>query len=227
MSSDFDPYADRYEELVERSIGFSGQEQDFFLQAKARSLLDLVRRRLADPGSVRALDVGCGGGLIHKHLDTLGSLTGVDPSKPIIEAARAANPEVDYRVADGTELPFAEDSFDLAFAVCVLHHVPPAGRPAFVAELARVTRPGGLTVVLEHNPLNPLTRLAVARCEFDEDAILLGLRETRSRLQAVGLKSVERRYIIFFPWRSAVLGRAERALAPVPLGAQYYVAARA
>lgn len=227
MTSDFDPYAERYEELVERSISFSGQEQDFFLQAKARSLLDLVRRRLASPDSVRALDVGCGGGLIDRHLGAFGSLTGVDPSEPMIEAARTTNPQVDYRVADGTELPFADASFDLAFAVCVLHHVPPPDRPAFVAELARVTRPGGLTVVVEHNPLNPLTRLAVSRCEFDEDAILLGVRETRSRLRAAGLKQVEQRYILFFPWRSALLGRAERALAPVPLGAQYYVAARA
>jgi SAM-dependent methyltransferase len=227
MSSGFDPYADRYEELVERSIGFSGQEQDFFLQAKARSLLDVVRRRLAHPGSVRALDVGCGGGLIDRHLGALGSLTGIDPSEPMIEAARTANPKVDYRVADGTQLPFEDGSFDLAFAVCVLHHVPPPDRPVFVAELARVTRPGGLAVVLEHNPLNPLTRLAVSRCEFDDDAILLGRRETRGRLRAVGLEPVEQRYIIFFPWRSAVLGRAERALAPVPLGAQYYVAAHA
>jgi SAM-dependent methyltransferase len=145
----------------------------------------------------------------------------------MIEAARTANPKVDYRVADGTQLPFEDGSFDLAFAVCVLHHVPPPDRPVFVAELARVTRPGGLAVVLEHNPLNPLTRLAVSRCEFDDDAILLGRRETRGRLRAVGLEPVEQRYIIFFPWRSAVLGRAERALAPVPLGAQYYVAAHA
>ena len=91
-------------------------------------------------------------------------LAGVDPSEAMIEAARKANPEADYRVADGTELPFEDGSFDLAFAVCVLHHVAPPDRPAFVAELARVTRPGGLTVVFEHNPLNPLTRLAVRRC---------------------------------------------------------------
>lgn len=227
MSNEFDPYADSYKEVVERSIGFSGQEQDFFLQAKARVLVDLVRRRLADPGSVRALDVGCGTGLMDRHLAALGSLTGVDPSTPMIEAARTENPQVDYRVADGTKLPFEDGSFDLAFTVCVLHHVPPPQRPAFVVELARVTRPGGLAVIVEHNPLNPLTRLAVARCEFDEDAILLGRREARSRLRRAGLKPDEERYFLFFPWRAGVLDRAERALAPVPLGAQYYVSARA
>ena len=227
MSGDFDPYADRYEQLVESSIGFSGQEHDFFLEAKGRALVDVVRRRLGDPGALRALDVGCGGGLMDGHLAALGSLTGVDPSESMIEEARAANPRVEYQVADGTELPFADGSFDVAFAVCVLHHVPPPLRPAFVAELARVTRTGGLTVVFEHNPLNPLTRLAVSRCEFDDDAILLGRRETRSRLRAAGTRPVEERYILFFPWRSSLLGRAERALAPLPLGAQYYVAAHA
>jgi SAM-dependent methyltransferase len=227
MSNEFDPYADSYKDVVERSIGFSGQDQDFFLQAKARSLVDLVRRRLADPASVRALDVGCGSGLMDRHLLTFGSLTGVDPSEPMVDAARKHNPEVEYLVADGTELPFEDGSFDLAFTICVMHHVPPANRPPFVAELARVTRPGGLAVVVEHNPLNPLTRLAVARCEFDEDAVLLGRREARSRLQATGLEPVEERYFLFFPWRAGLLDRAERALAPVPLGAQYYVAARA
>lgn len=227
MSSDFDPYAGRYEGLVDRSISFSGQEQEFFIEAKARHLLDLVRRGLGDPGSVRALDVGCGAGLMERYLDALGSLTGVDPSEQMIEAARKDNPRVDYRVADGTSLPFEDGSFDLAFTVCVLHHVPPEQRPAFVAELARVTRPRGVAVVMEHNPFNPLTRLAVARCEFDEDAILLRRREARGRLRAAGLRTIEERYIVFFPWRSRLLRRVERALAPVPLGAQYYVAARA
>ena len=227
MSNEFDPYAESYKEVVERSIGFSGQDQDFFLEAKARALVDVVRRRLGDPASMRALDVGCGTGLMDRHLYDFGSLTGVDPSTRMIEAARRTNPGVEYGVADGTELPFEDGSFDLAFAVCVLHHVLPPTRPAFVAELARVTRPGGLAVIVEHNPLNPLTRLAVARCEFDEDAILLGRREARSRLRAAGTRPVEERYFLFFPWRSSLLARAERALAPLPLGAQYYVAAHA
>jgi SAM-dependent methyltransferase len=226
MAPEFDRYADEYEELVQRSISFSGQDQSFFIEARARHLLELVGRRLGEPENVHALDVGCGTGLGHGHLAVLGELEGVDVSEPMLEAARRRNPAVRYHIGNGKELPLDDDAFDLTFTACVLHHVPPAERAAFVRELARVTRPGGLVVVFEHNPLNPLTRLAVSRCEFDADAFLLRLRETRSRLRAANLHLTDARYVVFFPWRGALFERAERALAWLPAGAQYYVAAR-
>jgi SAM-dependent methyltransferase len=225
VTAEFDRYADRYEELVARSIRFSGQEQAFFVAARARHLLDVVRRRLGDPAHIRALDVGCGGGLGHPYLSQLGRLEGVDVSPAMIARARERNPGVRYHVGDGAQLPFGDDAFDVAFTACVLHHVPPAERDGFVRELGRVTRPGGLVVVFEHNPLNPLTRLAVSRCAFDEDAILLGLRELRARLASAGLRVAEERYIVFFPWRARPLAAAERLLARLPFGAQYYAAA--
>ncbi len=226
MEPGFDLVGERYEELVERSIAFSGRGHDFFLEAKAWALLDVVARRVERPGRVRALDVGCGAGAMHPFLGELGSLDAVDPSEELVAAARTRGLPVRYAVADGTALPFEAGAFDVSFAVCVLHHVDRDRRAAFAAELARVTRPGGLAVVFEHNPLNPLTRLAVARCDFDEDAELLGRRQTRSLLTARGLRPVEQRYILFFPWRARPLRIAERALSAVPLGAQYYVAAQ-
>lgn len=227
VGADFDPYADRYEELVQQSISFSGRERGFFLEAKARCLLDLVQRRLGDPTALRALDVGCGDGRLDSYLGRLGRLEGVDRSAPLVEQARRRNGDFEYRVADGAQLPFETGAFDLTFTVCVLHHVPPEERAAFVAELGRVTRAGGLVVVLEHNPLNPLTRLAVARCPFDADAVLLGRREAVRRLRAADLDPVEARYFLFLPFRARLVAAVERMLAPVPLGAQYYVAAHA
>ena len=108
------------------------------------------------------------------------------------------------------------------FTVCVVHHVAPPERPAFFAELARVVRPGGLVAVVEHNPLNPLTRLAVARCEFDEDAVLARPREVSRRLREAGLRDADAAHFLFFPWR---WHRVERLLRRVPFGAQFYVTA--
>jgi SAM-dependent methyltransferase len=224
VSEDFDDVAGSYEQLVDRSIAFAGRGHDFYLEAKAEALLELVRRRLGDPADVRALDVGCGDGLFDAHLRALGALVGVDPSGAMIERARRLNPHGEYEVADGTALPQSDGEFDLVFAVCVLHHVPPESRDTFAHELRRVTRPGGLAVVFEHNPYNPLTRLAVARCAFDEDAELLRLAETRRRLASAGLRVVDQAYVLFVPWRAR---RLERAVSRVPLGAQYYVAAEA
>jgi hypothetical protein len=58
--------------------------------------------------------------------------------------------------------------------------------------------------------LNPLTRVVVARCEFDEDVDLVrGLESTRL-LAAAGTQPITTRYLAFFPWCGKLLRRAER-----------------
>jgi SAM-dependent methyltransferase len=106
-------------------------------------------------------------------------------------------------------------------AICVLHHVAPAEWAHFMNEMRRVVRPGGLICVIEHNPLNPLTRLAVARCEFDRDAVLLGAGKARKLMAAGGLREIGARYFLLLPWEAKPARRVEGALSNIPLGAQY------
>lgn len=222
----FDDHAADYRETLRRSIAFSGVEQEVFTRRKVRHLLDVVRRRLGPTERVRALDVGCGVGLTDAYLvGRLGELDGTDVSGEAVRRAAEANPSVRYTRSAGDELPYEDERFDLAFAICVLHHVPPDGRTRLVAELRRVVRPGGLVVVFEHNPFNPLTRLAVARCDFDADAVLVTKRTADRLLRGGGLRPVERRYVILLPTEAPRLVAAERVLAALPLAAQYYVAA--
>jgi SAM-dependent methyltransferase len=143
----------------------------------------------------------------------------------MLEEASRANPWAHYRHYDGRHLPFEDGSFDLSFAICVLHHVEPLDRGAFAVEMARILRPEALAVVFEHNPYNPLTRKAVNRCDFDRGVILLSRRQATKVLQTGGLDVVDAEYIIFSPWKHEVLRRAERGLRWLPLGAQYVVAA--
>jgi SAM-dependent methyltransferase len=95
-----------------------------------------------------------------------------------------------------------------------------------LAEMARVTRPAGLVVIFEHNPWNPLTRKAVAGCEFDRDAELLSRRESEALLRGAGLTELEASYIVFFTRESPRLQWIERRLARLPLGAQHVVSGR-
>jgi SAM-dependent methyltransferase len=139
----------------------------------------------------------------------------------MVERARETNPQATYRVYDGRRLPYDDGRFDVSFAVCVLHHVGPPDRLGLVAEAARVTRPGGLVLVFEHNPLNPLTRRVVRDCAFDEGAELLGRRELERLYRGAGLEVLGVEYLLFFPWRADTL---ERALRRLPFGAQYVVA---
>jgi SAM-dependent methyltransferase len=223
---EFDRYKDTYTGRVQDSIGFLKQDLSFYTEAKVCRLLSLARE-LGDPAGLRALDVGCGVGITDELLAPhLGALHGVDVSAGVMEAAARLNPSVRYTTYDGATLPFEDGGFDMTFAICVLHHVPPVSWSSFVGEMERVVRPGGLVVLIEHNPFNPLTRVAVARCSFDEDAVLLRKGAAKRLLAARGLSVTDQAYILFFPWSFGPLQRAERWLRCVPLGAQYVVAAR-
>ena len=227
MMAEFDEYADSYQDAVGRSVSFAGKDVDYYARRKAEHLVDVVTRRLGDPRQVSALDVGCGVGITDAHLSGhFGVLHGVDTAGDAVDRAAVRNPTVRYQAYEGTALPFPDGTLDVAFAICVAHHVPVVERPAFARELERVVRPGGLVVLFEHNPFNPLTRVAVSRCEFDRGVTLLS-RGTASRLLAgASLDVVERRYILFVPLDRSIARRADRLLHRVPLGAQHYVAAR-
>ena len=227
MSAPFDAYKDTYREAVQDSIAWSGLDVEFFTERKVSHLLHLARTRLGAPESLRVADVGCGVGLSHARLAAaVAELHGVDMSLGALETAARDNPKVRYHPFDGERLPFEDGALDLAFAINVFHHVPTQDRSRLMAEMGRVVRRGGLVAIYEHNPRNPLTRLAVSRCAFDADAVLLGRRELARLTRGVGLEPIIADYIVFFPWRASVFPLTERALGWLPLGAQHCVAAR-
>jgi SAM-dependent methyltransferase len=222
----FDQHADAYRNEVERSIAFAKVDHEQVTERKVEHLLALCERLLGPSREQRLLDVGCGVGLTDSLLTgRVGSLHGIDLSPESVARAAATNPSASYTAFDGSTFPLPDESVDLAFAVCVLHHVPPEARAGFAAELHRVVRPGGIVAVFEHNPLNPLTRVAVNRCELDEGVTLARRGRTQRLLRDAGLRLEEGAYIIFTtsPRWSA---RADRVLGWCPAGAQYYVAAR-
>ena len=221
-----DAYGDRYRAEVRRAIGFVRQDHDFFVEAKARHLARIVAEHAGDPSHLRALDVGCGIGLTDRFLtSTFASLDGVDVSPEAVASATRRNPSVRYDVYDGRVLPYEDETFDVAFAVCVVQVLAPSSRLPFVREMARVVKRNGLVVVFEHNPLNPLTRLAARRWGTD-GAQLVTRRALADLVRTGGLEAVASRYILFFPFRSQLAGALERRLERVPAGAQYVVAAR-
>jgi SAM-dependent methyltransferase len=222
---DFDRYRDAYREEIEDSISFSGADLDFFTRAKAHALLELTERGVGAPGGLTFLDVGCGPGETDLFLKgRVGRLSGVDVSAGMLERARRSNPWAEYReYSAGERLPYEETTFDVCFAICVFHHVPLEQRVPLLEEMIRVCRPGGLIVLFEHNPLNPLTRKAVAGCDFDRDAQLMTRRQASRLLGEAGLDSPRGRYIEFFTRDSRLLRGVEGRLGWLPLGAQYAV----
>jgi ubiquinone/menaquinone biosynthesis C-methylase UbiE len=104
---------------------------------------------LADAAGVsagmRALDVGCGpGGLTHELAARLGEdrVAAIDPSAPFAAANRARHPRADVRDGAAEDLPFDDDSFDVALSSLVIGFMRDADAGA--REMARVTKPGGV-----------------------------------------------------------------------------------
>ena len=108
--------------------------------------LELVRRYGAGRD---ILEAGCGTGLLLNEAARLGrSAIGLDLSRGMLKQAHGRG----LRVVQGslTKLPLPDASVDLVYSMKVLAHVPPI-REA-VAELARVTRPGGHLLLEFYNP---------------------------------------------------------------------------
>ena len=175
---------------------------------------------------MRILDVGCGIGIYQSYLKgRFAEIHGVDVSEKSVALAREQNPFALYKSFDGGRLPYDDGYFDISFAICVMHHVPPRDWPTFVREMARVTKSGGLVLVYEHNPLNPITRYIVSRSPIDADATLLGRRDIRRLFERGGLSDIRIDSILSLPPKNALLRLIDASLNTLPFGTQYRLSA--
>jgi ubiquinone/menaquinone biosynthesis C-methylase UbiE len=138
-SFDFGRIADSYDKWYSTARGFVYDR----LEKKA------IDRLLpnGDNGS-RLLEVGCGTGHWSEYFSNRGfEVTGVDISKEMIEVAKNKHiAKSQFQVADGENLPFADESFDLAVAVTTLEFT--ANPEKMVSEMARcVKKPAGKLIV--------------------------------------------------------------------------------
>jgi ubiquinone/menaquinone biosynthesis C-methylase UbiE len=141
------------------------------LQAqRAEALAARIGALLAPRGDERALDVGAGTGALAFALAPLvREVVAVEIDEQLAERARAdAPPNVEVVAGDAKHLPFEPFAFDLAGSLRTLHHTR---RPELVvAELARVTRPGGTILVVDQlAPVDPLAAFELTRFEHARD----------------------------------------------------------
>lgn len=222
----FDPFAADYEAALGRGLRLAGENREFF----ARGRVAWLARCLRPPSATiqKVLDFGCGDGAATSLLRQLGAgvtILGVDTSTASLEQAQrhhATDRIYFLPVAD-----FKPDAtFDLVFCNGVLHHVPPAGRPAPLALIHAALRPGGRFALWENNPWNPGTRLIMRRVPFDREAILLWPAAARRLLGATGFEVLRTDFQFVFPRWLRWFRPLEPALSRLPLGGQYQVLAQ-
>lgn len=149
----------------------------------------------------RALDVGSGPGALTTELvRRLGTaaVTAVDPSASFVDAVRDRLPGIRAERSSAEHLPFPDNFFDVALAQLVVHFMaePIVG----LAEMGRVTRPGGVVAacVWDHaGGRGPLGTFWEAARELDphadDESSLAGAREGHlvELFEAAGLREVE------------------------------------
>lgn len=219
--AEFDEFGSDYRQRLERSVGPLGS-----VDSALTSKLQVLQRLARDINGMERqpiLDFGCGAGLLTGLLKQLSPFTlGADVS--LVSLQHAESRTGNLVQFDGLRLPLRDDSLGMVVASCVFHHILPAERPSIVREITRVLMPRGRLVIIEHNPLNPVTRWVVNRCEFDEDAQLLSLAETRRLLSAGGLQADRDGYFYAVPPVRPLLANIDHGMRRLPLGAQYFCA---
>ena len=109
-----------------------------------RTVLDGVLASLELPKPARVLDAGCGSGRNMLELSSLGTVTGIELSETSVALARERDAG---EIVSGSvlEMPFPDDSFDLAVSLDVIEHLE--DDLAALRELRRAVAPGGTLLV--------------------------------------------------------------------------------
>jgi demethylmenaquinone methyltransferase/2-methoxy-6-polyprenyl-1,4-benzoquinol methylase len=143
----FDGVAKRYD-LTNTVLSFG---QDRLWRRATRHALALT------PGEL-VLDLAAGTGVSTLELAGTGAhAVGADISLGMLRAGKASRPETTLLAGDALRLPFRDGVFDAVTISFGLRNVHDTG--AALAELARVTRPGGRVVICEFShPTNPAFR---------------------------------------------------------------------
>jgi demethylmenaquinone methyltransferase/2-methoxy-6-polyprenyl-1,4-benzoquinol methylase len=174
----FDQIAGRYD-LLNRLMSM-GIDQSW--RRKTVAAMEL-------PADARVLDLATGTGdlaLMIARLHPDASVVGSDPSTRMLEvgiekvARGGLGDRVELQVGDAQALPYENDSFDGCCIAFGIRNVP--NRRAALAEMARVTKPGGRVAVLELGEpsvgwLSPVARFHVRKVIPRLGGMLSGSRE--------------------------------------------------
>ena len=228
MRAEFDKLADDYSSQHKENIAITGEAPEFFSEYKIADIFSFIHA--AGVSAAKILDFGSGIGnsvpYFRKYFGD-STLSCADVSVRSMEIARGRFPgSENYILSDNGRLPIESGSQDLVFSACVFHHIPHSEHVHWLSELRRVTRKGGLLVIYEHNPLNPLTVHAVNTCPLDVNAKLIFARQMQKRAMASGWSDPMIDYRLFFPAFMARLRPMEKRLGWLGLGAQYRLLAR-
>ena len=144
------PFWVRYYDIVTHlvTLGKTGK-----VHRQTVSLADLR------PGDA-VLDIGCGTGMLlleaEKVVGSKGIVVGLDVEPEMIKQARRRaiknNSQASFDIASIAQIPYLDNTYNVAFSTLMYHHLSETERQAGMVELARVLQPGGRLILVDINP---------------------------------------------------------------------------
>ena len=89
---------------------------------------------------------------------------GIDLSEAMLNVAKKKNKfrNVKFEVADATNLPFEDNSFDISSVSFALHDMPLSIREKVLKEMVRVTKPKGIVIIVDYDlPKNKIGKFLI------------------------------------------------------------------
>lgn len=176
----FDEIAQRYDSEIPEHVRLH------LLRKKTYAMLRHLKSRLPSGGT--GLDCGCGTGHYLARMAGHGyTMSGIEYSEGMLSEAVKNNPSISGELKFGSinEIAFADQIFDFAYTINVLHHLP--SREAqinAVNEMLRVTKPGGVIFLHDFDADNPLVRFYMnaifpltSKIDDDETEIWVSVNE--------------------------------------------------
>ena len=98
---------------------------------------------------IRVLDAGCGAGRVRELFKNHNvDYFGIDISEKLVDIAKQTYHEENFLVGDITNLPYADNYFDIVVTIATIHHIPTKMlRDKAIEEIYRVTKPGGWVLI--------------------------------------------------------------------------------
>ena len=178
----YDEVAHEYDDV------FSAHVANHYLARRTEIIRGLLSEGLV-------LDVGAGTGVLAEWVTRAGfDVVAADASTGMLAEANARG-LLGGAGCFANALPFADNTFHLAYSVATMHHLETEERVAgTIAEMARVVRWGGFVLIWDHNPLNPYWPILMKRVPQDSgEERLVSMGEIVRDCRAAGLRVRSRR----------------------------------
>lgn len=200
----FDTWATNYDESIQNI-----DEDGLNLFEKYDYVIDSVVNKISESKAKKVLDIGCGTGNLYERLNSELEFVGIDQSAEMLIQAKNKHPELNLRIGNFLDTPFAKDEFDILVSTYAFHHLNALEKETALNLMLSYLKPGGRIIIADIMFLNEFERnkqkehyYSINRqdlWEIVEDEYYTDLEKLQNYGELLGCK-VTYKHLVNFTW---------------------------